>query len=369
MSKTLQKTLLKQVYDKCKHGFIEDAELEQSMKDAIDMGIVASNITKHEFIKLCNLKSESLDQDSALKHTIEGFYQKLLSNKDINVLSSGGNGKIVSLSSSNDNGNNIVFKLIYSGCVDFQREFLVQTRLFNSLQELRELPTLSVDIRIPQPYMYFSKPFSLSSDGESYNCAFAMEKITGYPSELLTDNQECLHLFPYVQALLIFNPRLKNRLFLKDKNQECSLSNPPRYVTLYVDDAVNNNKSKNKLCRDLGIFFGMASFHNKVSLDDVEVIISKNNIVYIVDFGMCQDIQELVYKYLQDPSTYVETLVVDTIASFTTPFITKEGFPTPSNGECWNHFVDGFKESIKHYTTLSQQDIDVLVETLEDAVA
>jgi len=112
----------------------------------------------------------------------------------------------------------------------------------------------------------------------------------------------------------------------------------------------------------------MASFHNKVSLDDVEIILSNDGLVYVVDFGYCRDLTKLVDDYLSSPEVYLEQLIEDGIAHYATPFITKNGFPTPANGECWKSFVKGLKSSIRVFTNLSDEDIVALVKKLEEAV-
>jgi len=350
----MKKEILGPIYQRCQSGFVEQKDLEQRMFDAINAGLVKPDTSLTDFVKLCELKYESVDLSTVLERIINDYFRLLLSNQKVNVLSSGGNGKIISV----DNNDSIVFKLIYSGCKSFEKEFLTQARLYNALRKCK-----SNKLKIPQPYKYFPEPLSVGD--ESFNCAFAMEKIQGVPSDLITDNRACVTLFPTVQILLVFNPRFNNMLFLKDRNEECSLKNPPRYVSMFIDTF---DIDKNKLCFDLGEFFGMASFDVKVSLDDVELIIDKDNKVYLVDFGYCKDLSKLVNSYLENPSEFVDELVENGIANYSTPFLTKEGFPTPVNTICWKHFIDGFKSSLKRLTSLSEQDSAILIQKIEQAL-
>ncbi len=194
-----------------------------------------------------------------------------------------------------------------------------------------------------------------------------MEKIESSKITNQLQDDECLSLFKEIQIMLTFNPKYNKILHLKNKDEKCSLNNPPRYITMYIEN--NFNINIHNVCYELGTFFGMASFHNKISLDDVEVILDKNNNVYVVDFGMCRDVSLLVDTYLNNTNDEtLEILLDEGIASFTTPFLTKECFPTPKNGEYWISFVKGLKLSIHKYTKLSEDTINIVIEKLEEFV-
>ena len=96
-----------------------------------------------------------------------------------------------------------------------------------------------------------------------------------------------------------------------DHTKPLSIDNPPRYFVMSLSDAkkfykdIHNFESAYGYFFQMGVIMALFIFLAKMVPIDLEILLGQNNKINMLDFGMCEDIQDEDYK---DPNKIAELI-------------------------------------------------------------
>lgn len=236
--------------------------------------------------------------------------------KNGTVIASGGFGKVLRY-------ENKAIKLIRDAttCRNAQIEFSKMIAMKKAIENARR-KNLSKNIRkilsrinTVQPLYFWDQSFSYRY--ERFSCGIVSKFIKGIPLKDLMVTDVDINVL-----VLVSLGTQTSYLSLMDHNKPLSVDNPPRYFVMSLKDAkkfykdVHNFDSAYGYFFQMGVIMALFIFLVKMVPIDVEILLSKNNKINILDFGMCEDIQEEDYN---DPQKIAEL-----ICNMGGPFYTKD---------------------------------------------
>jgi hypothetical protein len=227
--------------------------------------------------------------------------------KSGSVIASGGFGKVLRY-------ENKAIKLIRDAttCRDAQIEFSKMISMKNAIRYARR-KNLSKNIRkilsrinSVQPLYFWNQSFSYRY--ERFSCGIVSKFIKGIPLKDLVETDENINLS--VLVLVSMSTR-RSYLSLMDHTKPLSVDNPPRYFVMSLSDAkkfykdIHNFESAYGYFFQMGVIMALFIFLAKMVPIDLEILLGQNNKINMLDFGMCEDIQDEYYK---DPNKIAELI-------------------------------------------------------------